>query len=401
MRQTWTFHSAGQVLFGPGAAAQLGQVVARLGAQRVLLVTDRPLVEAGLLDAVVGPLSEAKLDCETFADGEPEPSLSVAAACVQAARRFGPDCLLGLGGGSNMDLAKVAAVVLSHGGSCRDYFGEEQVPGPVMPLVCVPTTAGTGSEVTHAAVLTDEEHHIKVSTLSNFLRPRAAVVDPRLTRSCPRKVTADSGIDALTHAVEAYTAIDNAAFPVPDGGVTAYQGRNLLSDSLAEQAVRLIVAHLPRAVAEPDNLPAREGMALAALLAGLAFSNSGVALVHALEYPVGGAVHCSHGAGNGLLLPHVMRFNLPAQPRQFARLAELLGQPVAGLSEAEAGQRAIEAVEQLARAVGIPARLRDLGVGETQLAGFADKAFAIRRLLRVNPRSATRDDLVGIYQAAF
>jgi alcohol dehydrogenase class IV len=300
-----------------------------------------------------------------------------------------------------MDLAKLCAVLLAHGGEPRDYFGEEKVPGPILPLVCVPTTAGTGSEVTQAAVLTDEENHIKVSTLSQWLRPRAAIVDPRLTLTCPAKVTADSGVDALTHAIEAYTAVDNAQFPVADGGVTAYQGRNVLSDAMAETAMRLIAEHLAGAVIEPDNLAAREGMALAALTAGLAFSNSGVALVHALEYPVGGAVHCSHGAGNGLLLPHVMRFNLPKRTRQFVRVAELLGENVESLSEHAAAERAVVAVERLCRAVGIPSRLRDIGVRQEQLSEFAAKAFAIKRLLRVNPRSASEADLLGILTAAY
>jgi alcohol dehydrogenase class IV len=255
--------------------------------------------------------------------------------------------------------------------------------------------------VTQAAVLTDEENHIKVSTLSQWLRPRAAIVDPRLTLTCPAKVTADSGIDALTHAIEAYTAVDNAQFPVADGGVTAYQGRNLLSDAMAETALRLIAEQLVGAVAEPDNLAAREGMALAALTAGLAFSNSGVALVHALEYPVGGAVHCSHGAGNGLLLPHVMRFNLPARTRQLARIADLLGEKVAGLSEHVAAERAVVAVERLCRSVGIPERLRDIGVRQEQLPEFAAKAFAIKRLLRVNPRPASEAELLGILTAAY
>ena len=172
--------------------------------------------------------------------------------------------------------------------------------------------------------------------MSQYLRPRFAVVDPKLTLSCPRKVTADSGIDALTHAIEAYTAVDNADFPLPPGETSLYQGRHPLGDCLAEKAISLIGANLPRAVEQPNDLAAREAMSLGAMLAGLAFSNVGVAMVHALEYPIGAATHCSHGAGNGLLLPYVMRYNLVGRERQFARIAELLGQDVSGVSEKEA-----------------------------------------------------------------
>jgi alcohol dehydrogenase len=401
MRETWTFHSAGQLLFGRNAVRQLGEAAARLRAGRVLLVTDPVLTGAGVADRVRGALADAGVTVELFDGGEPEPSLRAADACIAAARRFGPDAIVGLGGGSNMDLAKITATVLAHGGLPRDYVGDDKIPGPVAPLVCVPTTAGTGSEVSAAAVLTDTDNHIKVGVLSNYLRPRVAVVDPLLTVSCPPKVTADSGIDALTHAIEAYTAVDNAAFPLPPGERTVYQGRHPMGDVLAEKAIALIGANLRRAVARGDDLDAREGMALGATLAGLAFSNVGVAAVHALEYPVGGATHCSHGAGNGLLLPFVMRFNLPARRRELANVARLLGVDVAGLDEGQAAEQAVAAVERLRADIGTPRRLRDLGVTEAQLRPFAEKAFGIKRILRVNPRPVTLDDLEGILRAAF
>jgi alcohol dehydrogenase class IV len=401
MRETWTFHTAGQLLFGRNAARQLGEVAGRLGAKRILVVTDPILLKAGLVNCVELPLTKDGMLVEVFSGGEPEPSLRAAEACIAAARQFRPDALLGLGGGSNMDLAKIAAVVLAHGGSPRDYVGDDKIPGPVFPLICVPTTAGTGSEVSGASVLTDADAKIKVGVLSNYLRPRVAVVDPLLTVSCPPKVTADSGIDALTHAIEAYTAVDNEVFPLPEGERSIYQGRHPLGDVLAEKAISLIGANLRRAVANGDDLEARDGMALGATLAGMAFSNVGVAAVHALEYPVGGATHCSHGAGNGLLLPFVMRYNLPARRREFASIARLLGEDVTGLSEQQAAERAITAVETLRRDIDIPQRLRDLGVNETQLRGFAERAFGIRRIMRVNPRPATVEDLEGILQAAY
>ena len=401
MRTTWTFYSAGEWIFGANATRQLGEVALRLGLERILVVTDPVLVQAGLVDAVQGPLSEAGVRVELFSGGEPEPSLEAAYKAIAVGREFRPDGILGLGGGSNMDLAKIVSVVLAHGGTPSMYFGDSKVPGPVLPLLCLPTTAGTGSEVSAAAVLTDTANAMKVSTLSNHIRPRVALVDPLLTHTCPPKVTADSGIDALTHAIEAFTAVDNATFPLPPGEKSVYQGKNPMADVIAEKAIALVGQYLRRAVQDGSDAEAREGMALAATLGGLAFSNAGVAVVHALEYPVGGAVHCSHGAGNGLLLPHVMRFNLEARPAAFARVAALLGENITGLSETEAAHRAVEAVDRLKADIGIPARLRDLGVTQEQLPLFAEKAFALKRILRVNPRPVSQADLEKILRSAW
>lgn len=401
MRTTWTFYSAGEWIFGANATRQLGEVALRLGLERILVVTDPVLVQAGLVDAVQGPLSEAGVRVELFSGGEPEPSLEAAYKAIAVGREFRPDGILGLGGGSNMDLAKIVSVVLAHGGTPSMYFGDSKVPGPVLPLLCLPTTAGTGSEVSAAAVLTDTANAMKVSTLSNHIRPRVALVDPLLTHTCPPKVTADSGIDALTHAIEAFTAVDNATFPLPPGEKSVYQGKNPMADVIAEKAIALVGQYLRRAVRDGSDTEAREGMALAATLGGLAFSNAGVAVVHALEYPVGGAVHCSHGAGNGLLLPHVMRFNLEARPAAFARIAALLGENITGLSETEAAHRAVEAVDRLKADIGIPARLRDLGVTQEQLPLFAEKAFALKRILRVNPRPVSQADLEKILRSAW
>jgi alcohol dehydrogenase class IV len=388
-------------VFGRHAAGQLGDIAGRLPARRVLIVTDAVLLKTGVVEPVIGPLRETGVTVEVYDGGQPEAPLKLVADCTAAARRFEPDALLGLGGGSNMDIAKMTAVILAHGGDARDYLGDDRIPGPIGPLICVPTTAGTGSEVSGAAAFTDTDNAVKVGCLSNYLRPRLAVVDPLLTLSCPPRVTADSGIDALTHAIEAYTAVDSADFPLPPGERSVYQGRHPLSDVLAEKAIRLIGTHLRRAVHHGNDLEAREGMALAATVAGLSFSNVGVALVHALEYPVGGATGCSHGAGNGLLLPYVMRFNLPARRTGFARIAAWLGEDVSGLSEDAAAQRAIAAVERLRADIGIPGRLRELGARGDQLPEFAAKAFAIKRILRVNPRPVAVDDCEAILRSAW
>ena len=397
----WNFYSAGRLVFGTGAVKHLGQLLEPFKPRRVFLISDAQLEKVGVVAQVVEPISAAGWSVHVCLEGEPEPTFVTADRTMAAARHYGPNVIVAVGGGSNMDLGKVAAAILTHGGNYRDYVNFGKVPGPVMPLVCLPTTAGTGSEVSHAAVLTDSEKHMKVSILSHYLRPAVAVVDPSLTLSCPPKATADSGIDALTHAIEAYTSTDFDQLEVPAAEPFPYGGKQPLCDVIAERAIKLIGKHLVTAVKEPDNLAAREGMALGATLAGLAFSNSAVAAVHALEYPIGGAVHVSHGAGNGLLLPYVMRFNLAARPREFARIAAFLGEEVTGLTAESAAEHAVTAVEKLRSEIGIPQQLRELGVTREQLPRFAQMAFGIKRLMLLNARRPTEADLLGILEAAW
>jgi alcohol dehydrogenase class IV len=400
-RDCWNFHSAGRLVFGTGSIHRLGWLLKPWNCRKVFLVSDRVLEKAGVVEQVMQSLADGDFEIATFLDGEPEPSYATAQKAIDAAMKILPYVVIGVGGGSNMDLAKIVAAMMNNGGKFSDYAGYERFPRPPIPLVCIPTTAGTGSEVSHAAVLTDTANHMKVSFQSQQLRPKLAVVDPKLMVSCPAKPTADSGIDALTHAIEAYTCVDYDKLAVPAAEPFPYEGKNPLGDCLAEKAIELIGRHLVNAVKEPNNLAAREGMALAATLAGLAFSNCAVAAVHALEYPLGGTLHCSHGAGNGLLLPHVMRFNLPVRSKELSRVATLLGEDVTGLDELSAAERAVAAVERLNQAIGIPARIRDLGGKHEQLPEFAKKAFQIKRLMLLNGRTPSEADLLGILEAAF
>ena len=403
MTAPWTFHSAGSLAFGRGSVRQLGDITRRLRAKKAFVVTDSVLAGNGILDAVRTPLEAAGATVGVLAGGKAEPPVETVREAFAAAKAFAPDVVIGMGGGSNMDVSKLVAILLAHGGDPTDYVGDCRVPGPVHPLICVPTTAGTGSEVSAAAVFTDTAKQIKVSCLSNYLRPAAAVVDPLLTVGCPKKVTADSGIDALTHAIEAFTAVDHDEFlKRPPGGETVYQGKNPLADAMAAECIALVGKYLKRAVDDGQDLEARDGMALAATLGGLAFSNAGVALVHAMEYPVGGAVHVSHGAGNGLLLPYVMMYNSPVAKGKLAALPKLFGRIHAADDEDSEVMRAVGIVGKLREEIGIPTRLRDLGVTEDMLPGFAEKAFGIKRLMRVNPRfPASADEILDIYRAAF
>lgn len=397
MSHAWNFYTAGQLVFGTGAIEQIGSLALRRKLGHVMIITDASLVAAGIVAEVENSLLSAGIQVDVFEGGEPEPSIETALAAIEQAKQLRPQAIVGVGGGSNMDLAKYVAAVHTHGGALSDYFGFDNVSGPVMPIVCVPTTSGTGSEVSHAAVLTDTANEMKVSMLSNYLRPALAIVDPKLSFTCPKKVTADSGIDALTHAIEAYTAVDFDKMEGPSG----YAGRFPLADCLAEKAIRLVGENLVTAVNEPENLKARENMSLAATLAGMAFSNAGVAIVHALEYPLGGALHCSHGAGNGLLLPYVMRFNLPERKETMARIAALIGADTSSLSVDDAANLAITRVEELRREIGVPERIRELGGKEEQLRGFAEKAYELKRLQWVNPRKASLDDFEQILREAF
>jgi alcohol dehydrogenase class IV len=248
--------------------------------------------------------------------------------------------------------------------------------------------------------LCDDSAGRKFAVLSNSLRPAAAVVDPAMTDSCPSCLTADSGIDALTHAVEAYTAIENDQFVEPQTGGTVYQGRNPMSDSAAENAIALIGRHLRRACRDGTDREARDGMSLAATFAGLAFSNSGVALVHAMEYALAEKAHAPHGRGCGLLLPQVMRFNLPARVERMARIAALLGEDTAGMSTADAAEKAVAAVMQLRDDIGIPSRMSAWGVAPGDIPQMARTAAGLGRIVRVNPRRPTEEDLAEIFRAS-
>lgn len=401
MRGEWRFHTAGEIIFGRGAVRRTGEAVRRLGAQQALLVTDQALVAAGLNEEVEGSLVSAGVGADRFDGGQAKPTLETVADCVAAAQEKEYDALVALGGGSNIDLAKAVAVVLRYGGSAEAYFGENRVPGPILPLVAVSTTAGTGAEVSGASVLADPAHNRRGAILSNYLRPRVAIYDPLLTASCPPQVTADAGIDALAHAVEAYMVLSYRTEMGADEPTGLYQGRFPLSDLLAERAIALIGRYLRGAVYQAGDLEAREGMHLASLLAGMAFSNAGLTAVHALEYPVGVMTGCTHGAGNGLLLPHVMEYNLPACPRELAAIARLLGEEVSGLSVWQAAGRAVEAVHRLKEEIGIPMRLRDLGVKEAELRPLAKATAQITHLLQASPRPLDVDSLEGILRRAW
>jgi alcohol dehydrogenase len=313
------------------------------------------------------------------------------------ARAYSPNVVIGLGGGSNLDLAKAVALLVKYPGPLSTYYGENKVPGPTAPVVAVPTTAGTGSEVSPVAVVADPERAMKVGIASRALIPKWAIVDPALTVSCPASVTAHSGMDALAHAIESFCAkVRTDCSPQ-----AIFVGKNPLSDVLATKAISAIAKFLPTAVAQPADRAARQEMAMASLLAGMAFSAAGTAAVHALQYPVGEATHTPHGLGNAVLLPTVMRSITPSRIEEMAFIARSLDPSLESKPDTDAAGQAAGLVEGLAAKVGIPKGLRALGVKEDQLPQLSQMASTVQRLLDNSPVPFDEGDLLRLLQEAF
>lgn len=390
------FSTAGRIFFGWGAASVLRDVAREFG-RRVFICTDQNMVKAGVLETVLAHLSQGITEVKVFDGGQPEVDRRIIEWASTMARSYSPNVILGLGGGSNMDLAKAVALLVKHPGPLSNYYGENKIPGPVAQVIAVPTTAGTGSEVSPVAVIADPERAMKIGIASRVLIPKWAVVDPALTVSCPASVTAHSGMDALAHAVESFCArVREEVSPQ-----AIFVGKNPISDLLAMQAIAAIARALPTAVAQPGDRGARQEMAFASLLAGMAFSAAGTAAVHALQYPVGEATHTPHGLGNAVLLPTVMKNITSSRIQEMAYIARCLDPHLASATDQDASVRAADLVEKFGEKVGIPKGLRALGVKEDQLPELARMAFTVRRLLDNSPVAFDESGLLGLLQQAY
>ena len=374
-----------KIRFGVGCLETLGEEASQRAARQAIIITDPGVYQAGLADPVKKQLARAGLSVDVFSEAEPEPTLPKLNAVAGELRRERYDLLVGVGGGSSLDTAKGLSVLLAHGGRGQDYIGVNKVPGPGIPVFALPTTAGTGSEVTQNAIFGDPEQGRKAGMVSPYLLPRLALVDPTLTYGCPPKITATAGIDALVHAIECYTS--NKA--------------NKVTDALALEAMRLIAGNLRAAVKNGADKEARNGMSEGSLIAGFAFGNAGTAAVHALAYPLGSRFHVPHGLANGLLLPYVMESNLPACRPKYAAIARILGAATGELSPSEAAARGVTAARTLVADIGIPHRLRDLGVPREALEEMAVATMEVTRLLANNPKLLTLDDVREIWQKAW
>lgn len=371
-----------KIVFGTGCIQTLVDYYKQLGKQRLFVLTAppiRPLIEDALAE-----LTAAGISIEVYDQVMAEPTLNDFNRILEYARQFDADSVVGIGGGSVLDVAKLVAAFAKSEQQAADCFGTGFIKAKGLWLACLPTTAGTGAEVSPNAILLDERDHLKKGIVSPYLIADAAYVDPKLTWTVPAKVTADTGMDALTHCIEAYT--NKFAHPAVD--IYALQG------------IRLIAANLERAVKDGKDVEAREALALGSLYGGLCLGPVNTAAVHALSYPLGGEFHIPHGLSNAILLPSVMKFNRPANLKRYAEVAVALGcEP--GKDDNETAQRGVDFIYQLADTVGIPKKLTDLGIPQTAVDGMAKAAMEVQRLLKNNPREVTEQDARDIYNSLY
>jgi alcohol dehydrogenase len=380
------FSTVSDVLVGPGTAGQLGEMALSLGMERALVVTDPGIIKFGLLDSGVDSLKAHNIELSLYSDVVADPPESVVMDAVAAAQAFGCDGVIGFGGGSSMDVAKLLAVLIKGEQPLKDIYGVDQITGGRLPLIQVPTTAGTGSEATMVSIITTGET-TKAGVVSRTLLADKIILDAELTTGLPPAVTAATGIDAMVHAIEAFT--------------TKHK-KNPLSDMLAREALRLMASNIETAATQGDNLKPRSAMLLGAMLAGQAFANAPVAAVHALAYPLGGNYHIPHGLSNSLVLPHVLRFNGPQAGHLYADLAPII------LPNTQLPNDPVAVTEMLAdhflalaKRLGLPISLAEMGIAETDLPLLAEQALLQQRLLINNPRDVSYSDALAIYQQAF
>ena len=387
---SFVFNTTARLVVEPGAARRLGAIAAPVTGRNVLFVTDAGLMRMGLTAPALESLREAGNTVTVFDAVEADPSRATLEAAVSAARDAKVTGIIGFGGGSSMDVAKLAALLCGSGEDLDAAWGVNQAKGPRLPLILVPTTAGTGSEVTPVSIITVGDTE-KRGVSSPLILPDIAILDAELTLSLPAPVTAATGIDAMVHAIEAY-ASKNA-------------NNNPISKMLATEALKLLGANIETVVTAPDTVSARQDMLLGSCLAGMAFANSPVAAVHALAYPLGGYFHIPHGLSNALVLPHVLAFNAAETEngswRAYAELAghafpHLAGEPTPGRADAF-----IAALAALSEKLGLPPRLRDMQIEEDMLPTLAADAMKQTRLLVNNPRTVTEADALAIYRAAW
>lgn len=381
--QSFTFNTTPSIRMGPGQLSELGAITRQTCGARVLVVTDVGLMATGIVDVALKSLREAGVEATVFADVTADPPEAVVTGAAAAA--LGMDGVIGLGGGSSIDVAKLAALLASSGASLAEVYGVGAAKGPRLPLIAVPTTAGTGSEVTPISIVTTGARE-KMGVVSPLIIPDVALLDPELTCGLPGHVTAATGIDAMVHAIEAYASVN--------------PNNNPISRALSCEALRLMGAALERAVRTPDDIAARSDMLLGSLLAGQAFANAPVAAVHALAYPIGGHFKVPHGLSNALVLPHVLRFNAQTAPEAYADLAAIAFPHLQGLDAQEAAFAFADALQDLALRCGLDMGLRSVGITADDLPVLARDAMNQTRLLVNNPRPVTEADALSIYAAA-
>ncbi|MFJ5692861.1 iron-containing alcohol dehydrogenase [Arthrobacter sp. NPDC093125] len=387
------------IVVGAQQRFAVADIAAEIGGN-VLVCTDPRLAASEELQALVRSLESRKLTVRVFGDTEAELPTPGIIACVEELKGQDIDVIIGFGGGSCMDMAKVVSVLLTHGGQPSDYYGEFAVPGPVKPVIALPTTAGTGSEATAIAVVSDPGLGMKMGISSPHIIPFASVCDPELTYTCPPSLTAATGADTFVHLIESFTAITREPTSTL-ANERVFVGKNVLTDSLALDGIRLVGRSLATAYKDPANAEARGDMMLAALYGGIVLSNAGTAAAHAIQYPVGALTHTPHGVGVGVLLPYVVRHNFGAILPQLKQIAEALGRDTKGMDVRGAALSGVEAIDEVISAIELPATLEELGAKESDLDRIAHLSLNSKRLIDNNPVPLDLEAVSTIVQAAF
>lgn len=379
------FQTVPRIIYGVGSVEQVGEEAKRLGAKKVAVVTDPGLIDAGIDQPVMESLKAANLETVLFQGVEPEPRIEVVTESTNFVQDSKADMIVGLGGGSALDVAKATAVMCTNPGPIKAYTGVNLVPKPGLPTILIPTTAGTGSEVTSIAALSDTEAKVKIGVVSDYMFAKLAVLDPLLTVQLPPEITASTGLDALIHAIESYVG----------------KQATLITEPLALSAIQLIAKYLRRAYANGSDMEARDGMLTASLIAGLAFANTQTGAAHACGMSLGGRFHIPHGIATSLMLPAVMKFNRIVAPEKFADIALAFGEVIDGLAPMEAAEKAVDAVVRLIDDLGFQMGLENYGVKESDIAALAGGAMPAARLWNNNPRKATQQQVEAIFRESF
>ena len=381
------YNTTPSIRFGAGLINETGDIITQvMQAQSALIITDQGMIDTGLVERLTGALKTADITFTIYKDVVADPPEAIVHAATDAARAANADVIIGFGGGSSLDVAKLAALLALGHQDLASAYGVGMAKGPRLPLVLIPTTAGTGSEVTPISIITTGASE-KMGVVSPVILPDLALLDPELTLSVPPHVTAATGIDAMVHAIEAYAS--------------ASANNNPISRGIATEALSMMGQSLLTAVHQGDDLAARADMLLGSMLAGQAFANSPVAAVHALAYPIGGHFKIPHGLSNTLVLPHILRFNSVTHPQPYAEIAPYVFPELADMGTQEAAAAFAEGMADLSQQCGLQQRLRDVGIGEDALPMLARDAMNQTRLLVNNPRDVTEDDALAIYQAAW
>jgi alcohol dehydrogenase class IV len=382
--KTFNLFSPKKIILGKDSIKAVGDEVKRLGCGKALVVTDPELVLAGLVRMVEDALQSAHIEATVFDKVKPEPPAKIVDECAEIIRAEMYDVVIGIGGGSSLDIAKGSAIMATNPGRILDYVGIEMVRKPGIPRILIPTTAGSGSEVTRSIVVTDETENVKKVVSSGFLIAEVAILDPMLTLSMPPDITANTGMDALVHAIESYVSAKSTPF----------------AEILAMEAISLIAHNLPSAYSKGSNVTARYNMLLAANIAGLAFGSGGLGAVHGLAYVLGNEYRIPHGRSNAIMLPHVVNFNKTGNFVKFAKIGEAMGENVEGLPLFDAAKKAVEAVEKLLKTVNISFRLSDYGISRDDLPKLVEGGMKQARLFIPNPRDLAEEDVKSIYERA-